>query len=164
MRKFIIILSSCFGIGYIPFASGTFASLFAILPYLLIARYNNVKSLLVYLLLVFVFSLIAIWVSNEAEKIFNEKDSHKIVIDEVAGFFLSMVLLPAYNFKYYIIAAFFLFRIYDVWKPYPIRSSQELKGGLGVVADDLIAGFYACFTIHIFVFLNYVLGGMLWML
>jgi len=161
MRKFIIILSSCFGIGYIPFASGTFASLFAILPYLLLAQFNDVKLLPIYLLIVFIFVLIAIWASNEAEKIFNEKDSHKIVIDEVAGFFLSMVLLPPFNILY-IITAFFLFRIYDVWKPYPIRSSQELTGGLGVVADDLIAGFYACFTIHIFLFLKHILGGLLW--
>ncbi len=163
MKKFIVILSSCFGLGFIPIASGTFASLFAILPYyFLIAHLNNVHSLPFYLLIIAVFSLFAIWVSNKAEKIFNEKDSHKIVIDEVAGFFFAMVLLPPFSIGY-IIATFFLFRIYDVWKPYPIRSSQNLKGGLGVVVDDLLAGFYACFTLHIFIFLKSLMGGLLWM-
>jgi phosphatidylglycerophosphatase A len=68
------------------------------------------------------------------------------VIDEVAGMLASVLWLP--RTLPVLLAAFFLFRLFDIWKPFPARRSQALPGGLGVVVDDLIAGAYAMLVIH----------------
>jgi phosphatidylglycerophosphatase A len=75
------------------------------------------------------------------ERALGRKDPGIIVIDEVAGMLLSVLLLP--RTIPVLITAFLLFRVFDVWKPFPARESQALTGGMGVVVDDLIAGVYA---------------------
>ena len=82
-----------------------------------------------------------IWAAARVERVLGTKDPGLIVIDEVAGMLLAVLLLPPT--LPVLITAFLLFRLFDVWKPFPARESQVLKGGLGVMLDDLIAGFYA---------------------
>lgn len=80
-------------------------------------------------------------VCGRAERVFGKKDARYIVIDEVSGMLLSLGFLPYYNIKV-IIAGFLVFRILDSLKPYPAWQLQGLKGSLGVMSDDIIAGIY----------------------
>jgi phosphatidylglycerophosphatase A len=81
------------------------------------------------------------WAADRAERLIGEKDPGVIVIDEVAGMMLSVLILPR---TFSVLGlAFLLFRIFDVIKPFPARTSQGLPGGIGVMIDDLIAGLYA---------------------
>jgi phosphatidylglycerophosphatase A len=79
--------------------------------------------------------LIGIWAGSRVERVLGRKDPGVIVIDEVAGMLLSVILLPR-------TIPFLLFRLFDVWKPFPARESQALTGGIGVMVDDVIAGVY----------------------
>ena len=84
---------------------------------------------------------VGIWAGARVERVLGTKDPGLIVIDEVAGMLLSVLLLPRTIGA--LLTAFFLFRLFDIWKPFPARESQALAGGLGVMLDDLIAGVYA---------------------
>ena len=82
-----------------------------------------------------------IWASHRVETVLGRKDPGVIVIDEVAGMMVAVLLVP--RTPGVLLCAFLLFRLFDIWKPFPAREAQVLRGGLGVVADDLIAGVYA---------------------
>jgi phosphatidylglycerophosphatase A len=84
---------------------------------------------------------VAIWTAGEAEKLFQKRDDGRITVDEIAGQWLALLLLPGG----WVVGgvAFLLFRLFDIWKPWPARLAERLPGGLGVVADDLVAGLYA---------------------
>ena len=140
-------LASLLGVGFIPFAPGTFGTLFAAGVYLLLP-----KSLFSgqgwwwlggALLLV---SGAAVWLSGRAEKKLGQ-DAPAVVIDEFCGYFVAVLLLP----KSLLLAiyAFVLFRVFDITKPFPINVSQRLRGGWGIVVDDLIAGVYANLVIQL---------------
>jgi phosphatidylglycerophosphatase A len=89
--------------------------------------------------------LVGIWAGSRVERVLGKKDPGIIVIDEVAGMLLSVILLP--RTIPVLITAFLLFRLFDIWKPFPARESQALTGGMGVMVDDLIAGFYTLILI-----------------
>src|SRR5690349_24825648 len=136
-------VASVFGAGYSPVASGTVGSLVTALaiwvlplPPLRIA----VTPLGIAVALV-VLTLLGIWAGGRVERVLGRKDPGVIVIDEVAGMLLSVMGLP--RTIPVLITAFLLFRLFDIWKPFPARESQALTGGMGVMVDDLIAGFYA---------------------
>ena len=82
-----------------------------------------------------------IWASHHVEAVLGRKDPGVIVIDEVAGMMVAVLFLP--RTLGVLVSAFFLFRFFDIWKPFPAREAQALRGGLGLVVDDLIAGVYA---------------------
>ena len=84
--------------------------------------------------------LVGIWAGTRAERFLGRKDPGQIVIDEVAGMALSVLTLP--RTPPVLLAAFLLFRLLDIVKPFPARQSQRVSGGLGVMIDDLIAGAY----------------------
>lgn len=138
MNLFIKILATWGGSGYSPFASGTAGTLAAIPFYLVVAQ----LPLPLYLLTLVAFIFLACWVSGKAEVVFGEQDSGKIVIDEVAGFLVTMIAIPC-DWRF-IGAGFLLFRLFDIVKPPPARwFDQKLKNGYGVVLDDVAAGAYA---------------------
>ncbi len=85
--------------------------------------------------------LVGIWAGSRVERALGAKDPGVIVVDEVAGMLVSVLAVP--RTPSVLLAAFVLFRIFDVWKPFPARQSQSMGGGLGVMLDDLIAGAYA---------------------
>lgn len=124
----------------LPFLQGTFGTFEAVLIYTtIIFLFPAHIYLLTYGLIIF-FTVLSIILGTVSEKYFQTKDPHPFVLDEVAGYFCSVIFLPpTYG---YIILAFFLFRLFDIWKPFPIRKSQELEGGVGIVVDDLLAGLY----------------------
>jgi phosphatidylglycerophosphatase A len=82
-----------------------------------------------------------LWASGRVERMVGRKDPGVIVIDEVAGMMVSVLFLP--RTWPVLLTAFLLFRLFDVWKPFPARQSQVITGGVGVMIDDLIAGAYA---------------------
>ena len=84
---------------------------------------------------------VGIWASHRVEEVLGRKDPGVIVIDEVAGMMVAVLLLP--RTPGVLLCAFLLFRIFDIWKPFPAREAEAMRGGLGVMVDDLIAGVYA---------------------
>lgn len=85
--------------------------------------------------------VVGIWASHRVEAALERKDPGVIVIDEVAGMMVAVLLLP--RTLGVLLCAFLLFRLFDIWKPFPAREAQALRGGFGIVVDDLIAGVYA---------------------
>jgi phosphatidylglycerophosphatase A len=144
MRRLVILLATWWGTGYSPVASGTVGTLAAIPLYLLLVR----LPILYYFLLLIPLTIFSCWVSGQAETIFNEKDSGKIVIDEVVGYLVTMTGVPPSWGS--IILGFFLFRLFDVVKVPPANIiDRQMKNGCGVVLDDVVAGLYACVLLHI---------------
>ncbi len=133
MRQVHLWFASVFGIGYFPWASGTAASAAALVPYFLLRN-----DALLYAGVICALFFLGVVSAGAAEAILREKDSHKIVIDEVVGYLIAAAFLPHHIF--YPVAAFFLFRLFDIWKPGWIRKSQDLAGGWGVMLDDVLAG------------------------
>ena len=133
-----------FGIGYIPIASGTFGSMAGIiLGYIIYLIEFNLFYILIPIL--FILGIIS---SNIYEKQTNIKDSSIIVIDEVVGQLISMMFFMHNNFL--VILSFFIFRFFDILKPWPASYiDNKIKGGMGVMLDDVIAGIYTVFTIYI---------------
>lgn len=143
MRNSIIkILSTFFYIGYLPAIPGTFASIMGAFLF-----YLTKDNIFVYALLILGSLFLGFWVSGEAEKIFNKKDARCIVIDEISGMLLCFIFLP-YDLRLTIIV-FCLFRILDALKPYPANLVQNLKGGIGVMGDDLVAAAYTNIIIQL---------------
>ncbi|HSB42402.1 MAG TPA: phosphatidylglycerophosphatase A [Methylomirabilota bacterium] len=129
-------LASVFGAGYAPVAPGTVGSLVTVVAvWLLPLTPARIGVALV------VVVLVGMWAGSRVERVLGRKDPGIIVIDEVAGMLLSVILLP--RTIAVLVTAFLLFRLFDVWKPFPARESQALTGGMGVMVDDLIAGIYA---------------------
>jgi len=85
--------------------------------------------------------VVGIWASQRVEAVLGRKNPGVIVIDEVAGMMVAVLLLP--RTPGVLLCAFLLFRLFDIWKPFPAGEAQALRGGFGVVVDDLIAGVYA---------------------
>ena len=122
--------------GYAPVASGTVASAVALMLLWLIPFTAPALAWTVG-----VVTAVGLWAGGRVERVLGQKDPGIIVVDEVAGMALSVLLLP--RTIPVLLVAFFLFRLFDVWKPFPARESQAFTGGLGVMIDDLIAGVYA---------------------
>lgn len=129
------LISTFFYVGYFPLIPGTAGSLAALLVYFLIK--NNPW---VYILTFFVLLVLGFWASSQAERIMERKDPPCVVIDEACGMLLSLLFVP-YDIRLVAIA-FFIFRLLDTLKPYPIGRLERLKGGLGIMSDDLAAGIY----------------------
>lgn len=147
-NKFTMVIATGLGTGYFPI-SGTVASALAVALYLPVSYLNTRNIILVfYVGILFFLTGVSILTAEIAEKQLGEKDPHKVVIDEITGYFFAMFLLPTAPF--YLAASFFIFRLFDIWKPFPIRQSQRLRGGLGITIDDVLAGIYTCLLLHIF--------------
>ncbi len=136
-EKIIKLLATGFGSGLSPVAPGTIGTLVGIpiclfsLPLIWPLRF----------LFVIVILALAVFISGRAEMIYSKKDDQRIVIDEIAGFQVAM--LPVAITGLHLCLAFVLFRIFDIWKPFPVSKLQGLPGGWGVVMDDVGAGIYA---------------------
>jgi phosphatidylglycerophosphatase A len=133
--------------GYAPVASGTVGSLVAIPLALFFSQVSFFSPWVPALFLALVIAA-ACWVAGEAEKFLAEKDSGKIVIDEIVGFLVATFLLQPSLAGFLI--AFLLFRLFDIVKPFPAGYlERHLKGGPGVVLDDVVAGIYSNLVVRI---------------
>jgi phosphatidylglycerophosphatase A len=142
--KLIKLLASGFGAGLLPVAPGTAGTLVGVLICLLYSPLPWFGRALVVLAL---FGL-SIYVAGRAEEIYRKKDDQRIVLDEIIGFQVAM--LPVTITAVHLSIGFVLFRVFDIWKPYPVYQIQKLPGGWGVVLDDVAAGIYAGALLFIF--------------
>ncbi len=144
----ILFLSSGTYLGYIPLASGTFGTLWG-LP---IFFWLSAQSLWIQVLFIIGSIGLAILLAGQAEKIWNRKDPSQVVIDEIVGYLTAMAGMP---FSWTMaVSGFFIFRIMDILKPFPIRKiDQGLPGGWGIVLDDVLAGVYSQIILRILVYL-----------
>ncbi|MEO6800430.1 MAG: phosphatidylglycerophosphatase A [Rhodanobacter sp.] len=140
-------LACGFGSGLAPVAQGTFGSLAALLPWLLLRE----LPLWLYLIVLLVGFGIGVWACGVAGRALGVDDHRSLVWDEFIGQWVALIplllraLLPAAEFRWWMLApAFVLFRLFDVWKPGPIRwFDRRVKGGMGVMIDDVVAGIFA---------------------
>lgn len=158
---YIALALTTFGVGYIPGAPGTYGSAIGVGLYLLFMWMLAIASILVFggdgkvtdlfwkwinaivAALILAFSLVGIWASNRAIPLLGNDDPSEAVVDEVIGQLVTFVFVP-FSFSWtLIVPGFLLFRLFDIWKPFPIDSLQNLGGGLGICADDIVAGVYA---------------------
>ncbi len=133
-------------IGYSPFAPGTLGSL----PGVIICFFLRPTNPLIYGIVYISVFLTAIWAATIANKYFAQKDPRQIVCDEVVGYMTAMFLVPFTLFN--VIIVFLLFRIFDIFKPFPINLiDRKMESGLGIVLDDVAAGIYANLTFRLIV-------------
>lgn len=132
------------GVGYAPFASGTWGSLATLPLAWLLARPGSVW---LFAGATAVLSLLAFPAATVAERILGKKDASPVVADEMAGMLVTLVGVP-FGLPSWT-AGFLLFRFFDIAKLYPANRVERLRGGLGIVGDDLIAGVYANLTLQI---------------
>lgn len=147
------------GVGYLPLAPGTYGSLVGVLIYLAVEwfevaatvslsqinwRPEQINALLhaANLLVFLPFCVLGIWAASRSTHLFQKKDPQEAVIDEVMGQLIVFLFVPFQLSWPLVLAGFLLFRLFDIWKPYPINSLQNLPTGLGVCADDILAGIY----------------------
>ena len=147
-------------IGKIKYAPGTVASLITCLVFLLLINIFNISVILLFTLVIFCYSFVAI---NNSFENFDEEDPQEIVIDEVVGQMLPLFAIPIYETLYplpkiyYCVAAFLAFRLFDIWKPYPVSyADNNVKGALGIMLDDIFASIYSIIVLTIIFFF---LGG-----
>ncbi len=129
--------------GYSPFAPGTAGTLLcAVLAWLLLPEItfrSGAMAVAIALISLGAFLAISVWAADAGDRAYG-KDASRIVIDEFAGYIISIAFLPKTALVY--VAAFVLFRVLDILKPFPARRAESLRGGLGVVMDDVVAGLY----------------------
>jgi phosphatidylglycerophosphatase A len=139
-------LATGFGTGYFPIAPGTWGTaLAAPLVYLAGLLFYPYLYIVVTILIFFV----GVWASFIGERHFEDKDPGKVNIDEIAGFFVAMFLVPI-NWKS-ILLGFLVFRIMDIAKPPPVRAIEKLDGGWGIMLDDIVAGLYSLIMIQLII-------------
>ena len=123
--------------GYAPFASGTFGSLVGI-GFFFIPHFEQIQILIPAIIL---FLFIGVFVATKVSTYLKDSDPSVVVIDEIVGMWISCSLLPKTFFSLFL--AFVLFRVFDIWKPFPVRQLEYLRGGWGIMLDDVAAGLYA---------------------
>ena len=151
---------STWGVGYIPIASGTFGSGVGVIIYVGAAAVSGAASAALLDrgypheqivafqtaasgILLIAFTLLGIWASGRSIRLLGDLDPSEAVVDEVIGQLVTLSFVPFGLPWPFILAGFLLFRLFDIWKPFPIDALQSLPGGIGVCADDVLAGVYA---------------------
>lgn len=139
-----------FGSGLAPVAPGTFGTIMAVLLYLLMMK----LSLIPYLIIVVAVCIVGVWICDKSSKLLGVHDHGGIVWDEFAGFFITMIAAP--KGWLWILIGFALFRLFDIWKPWPISLlDKQVEGGLGIMLDDIVAGIYALICMQIILYSCY---------
>jgi phosphatidylglycerophosphatase A len=171
---FAFALATC-GVGLIPLAPGTWGSAVGVGVYLALGlgaervfdgavtrgldlspqTFPLVLNT-VLLLAILVVSLAGTWAATRAERLLGKKDPGAVVVDEVAGQLITFLFVPWRAGGWMVLAGFLAFRLFDIWKPYPVRRLEGLGGGLGIMADDMLAGFYAAAAMSLLVAIRLV--------
>ena len=139
--RICLFIASVGYIGMLPVMPGTYASLVTTVAYYLIYRIHFRILPELHLSVICVVTTMGVFTAAHASRVLGNEDPHEVVIDEVAGQLVALLLLPINFFN--LIAAACLFRLFDIWKPFPIRKLESLGNGVGIMADDLLAGVYA---------------------
>ena len=160
---YVALALTTFGVGYGPIAPGTWGSGVGVFIYLGVAGIVSassggsepfqVRGLLypvsvatihaILFILLLLFCLLGIWAAGRSIPLLGNEDPSEAVVDEVMGQLITFCFIPFGLSWPFILAGFLLFRAFDIWKPYPIRTLEVLPGGLGICADDIVAGVFA---------------------
>ena len=132
-----LFIATALGAGYAPIAPGTFGSAVGVILWFILPN-----VLWVQLAAIVLVSVVGAWSGTVAEEHFKRRDPGQVVVDEVAGMMVTLLLNPVGGFGW-IAAAFLLFRAADIVKPFPVNRLERLPGGIGIMADDIMAGVYA---------------------
>jgi phosphatidylglycerophosphatase A len=141
MRRAAVAIATVGGLGYFPIAPGTVGSAAGVALYLVTTSWNWTAQLA----LIAAVSLVGIWASTEAARHFKREDPGAVVVDEVAGQLVTLFAIGGVGLLLTwrgLLIGFFIFRALDIIKPYPANRFERLHGGLGIMADDLMAGVY----------------------
>src|SRR5690606_33558015 len=147
------LISTGLGIGYIGRGAGTAAAAATCLLWYLFQSGSINDSFLVPSLITIAITIVGVWSSSKVEVEWG-KDHNRVVVDEVAGMCITLLFIP-FSITY-IIIGFLLFRFFDIVKPLYIRRLERLKGGWGVMADDVLAGIYSNIIIQVVVLANLI--------
>ncbi|HJU53508.1 MAG TPA: phosphatidylglycerophosphatase A, partial [Pyrinomonadaceae bacterium] len=165
---YLALALATWGVGFIPGAPGTYGSAVGVGVYLLVQSAGAQVSAIAaargwgpaalasfrvtFMLLVIAgITLAGVWAATRVETLLGRKDPGVVVADEVAGQLIAFLFVPVNVGWWAIIAGFALFRLFDIWKPYPIRRLEALESGLGIMADDVLAGVYAAIVMSLLV-------------
>lgn len=146
-HKLALLISSVGGVGYLPIMPGTWGSLVVIVPALLLPVSGTMAVSYGVFAAVCIFA--SLWSIPKAQQQWG-KDPSAVVIDEAAGMALMLADPLVLSSPWWILTAFFVFRVYDVAKPYPIDRINDGVSALSVLADDLLAAVYGLVTVHVF--------------
>lgn len=145
MNRLALAIATWFGCGYWPWGPGTAGSAGGVLAGWLLVRYAGWQSWML-LALAAVCTPVGVWAAGRAEDLAGKKDPGLVVVDEVLGQWIALAALGAWTWQW-ALAAFVLFRLFDIVKPWPVRKLERLPGGAGIVLDDLGAGAYAALAL-----------------
>ncbi|RPI67201.1 MAG: phosphatidylglycerophosphatase A [Ignavibacteriae bacterium] len=158
--RFKLLLASVGGVGTLPIMPGTWASLVVIIPALLLPATSDLTMAMSFGLLAVIAVGVSMWTIPAAQAHWGH-DPSRVVIDEVAGMALMLADPLALSSPWWTLVAFFVFRVYDVAKPFPINRINDGTTAFSVVADDLLAAVYGLVTLHmLFVMTQF---AVLWM-
>ena len=153
MRRAAFVVGTWFGCGYWPWGPGTAGSLAAALIAWLAVHYARFDARW-FLLWAALLTPIGVWSATVVERTMNKVDPSIVVVDEVAGQWLTLAGAVTLNWKSWLLAVA-LFRALDIWKPWPARRLERLPGGTGIMADDLMAGFYGALVLFLAGWFNF---------
>jgi phosphatidylglycerophosphatase A len=142
--KIAIFIATGFYSGYFPLAPGTMGTIVAIPFYFIISLFNSIIYYSIIILVLFIIGTIA---SSKAIKIYRQEDPSPVVLDEIVGFLVALFLIEITWWR--LLAAFFIFRFFDITKPFPVGAVERIGKGFGIMADDLIAGIYTNLIMHL---------------
>jgi phosphatidylglycerophosphatase A len=142
------LLATWFGCGYSPIAPGTVGAAAAV-AITFAFGWGRIHNLVAGVLV----GLIGIWAAGVEARSTNTKDPGQVVIDEVAGQWITLAGATTLNWKS-LLLGFVLFRLFDIWKPAPVRQLEKLPDGTGIIADDLMAGVYGAVVLYLVGYLN----------
>lgn len=144
-------IATGFGSGYSPIAPGTAGALLAMLIWwgysLLFSHFISIPVLTFIVIVVFTFA--GVWSSSVVEKYWGE-DPSRVVVDEMVGTWIALLAVPEGAHWGYMLAAFVLFRFFDIVKPLGVRKMESLPSGFGIMADDILAGIYGFIVIYLY--------------
>ena len=169
-----LFIATAAGLGYLPKAPGTWGSLVGVLIYLICYPLHTyypldfvpgthvsigLQAMWAWwsdLPISLIIAAVGVWVSSRVAAYSQQKDPQFVVVDEVSGQHLTYVLgFAALNWKY-LLLGLILFRLFDIWKPFPARQAESLPGGWGIMADDWMAGVYAAILLRVALHFNLV--------
>jgi phosphatidylglycerophosphatase A len=142
---YLALAIATWGVGYLPLMPGTFGSLVGVGLFLALAQVSSSSSLVLLVIVsILAITLAGIWAAFRTEELEGRKDPGKVVVDEVAGQLIALLPLTFFTLSpSAVIISFILFRLFDIVKPYPAGRLEHLRGGFGIMCDDLVAGAYA---------------------
>lgn len=137
-------VSTVLKIGYLPIAPGTWGSLAALAVWFIIIESISTITFIVVIIIIFTFG---VYTSSITERYLKKNDPSIIVIDEWIGQWIALLFL--HKSLLWGLVAFALFRLFDIWKPYPIKTFDKMQGGWGIMLDDVVAGVYALLVLSV---------------